>query len=161
VGRAKAEPRLRPAKRTDIDWIVAQEQRPDLAPFIHRWPRQQHLANLTDPGKRYLIAERDGGPLGFVILAGLETPARDIELVRMAVAEPGRGLGQPLLRRLIDLAFDELGARRLWLDVFDDNPRAIRAYQAVGFREDGERRAGVAKSNGETGTLVIMAIEAE
>lgn len=153
---------LRPATAADVDWLVGQEERPELAAFIHRWTAEEHRANLADTDKRYLIAEdADGGRLGFVILAGLETPARDVELVRMAVTEPGRGLGKPLLRQVIELTFGELGASRLWLDVYDDNPRAIRAYRTAGFIETGERQAGVPKSSGESGTLVFMAITAD
>ena len=116
---------LRKAGPGDLDWIVAQESRPDFAAFIHHWPRPQHARNLADPDFRYLIAQDDrAGPLGFVILAGLASPARNIELVRMAVATPGQGLGRRLLRRVVRLAFAELGADRLWLDVYDDNRRA-------------------------------------
>ena len=127
---------LRKAGPSDLDWIVAQEQRPEFAAFIHHWPRPRHALNLADPDFRYLIARNDrAGPLGFVILAGLASPAHTIELVRMAVATPGKGLGNQLLRRVIRLAFDELGADRLWLDVYDDNRRARHVYRSAGFVE--------------------------
>ena len=128
---------LRKAGPGDLDWIVAQESRPDFAAFIHQWPRPRHALNLADPDFRYLIARDDRTePLGFVILAGLASPVRGIELVRMAVATPGRGLGRRLLRRVIRLAFAELGADRLWLDVFDDNRRARHVYRSAGFVEE-------------------------
>ncbi|MDP6707592.1 MAG: GNAT family N-acetyltransferase [Alphaproteobacteria bacterium] len=157
-----AEIRVRPAVAADVDWLVGQEARPEMAPFIGRWPAEEHLANLDDPDKHYLIAEdAAGNRLGFVILLGLETPARNVELARIAVTEPGRGLGRPLLRQVIARTFGALGATRLWLDVFDDNARAIRAYEAVGFQDTGERRADEPRSSGETGTLVFMAIAAD
>jgi RimJ/RimL family protein N-acetyltransferase len=34
-------------------------------------------------------------------------------------------------------AFDGFAAHRLWLDVYCDNARARRAYQALGFVEEG------------------------
>ena len=49
----------------------------------------------------------------------------------------GAGLGQALLRLTIDTAW-RIGLVRVRLGVFADNPRAIRAYEAVGFREDPE-----------------------
>ena len=152
-------PELRPAREEDVAWIVEQEAREDFAAFIHRWPAETHKANLADPDCRYLIAEQGGdGPCGYVILKGLGTPARSIELVRMVAAEPGRGLGKEMLRAVIALAFGELGANRLWLDVFDDNERARRAYRTAGFVEEGTLREAALRSDGRSGSLVIMSI---
>ncbi len=150
---------LRKAGPSDLDWIVGQESRPDFAGFIHHWPRPQHARNLADPDLCYLIARDDrAGPLGFVILAGLASPARNIELVRMAVATPGQGLGRRLFRRVIRLAFAELGADRLWLDVYDDNPRARHVYRSAGFVEQADSRDGARGADGTTRTLVVMAM---
>jgi ribosomal protein S18 acetylase RimI-like enzyme len=148
---------VRPATENDIEWIVSQEQRPEFESFIHRWSLEEHERNLVDPDKLYLIAvDGSGSPLAFVILGGLSSKARSIELVRMAVSRPDVGLGQPLLKMVIDKVFTELAANRLWLDVFDDNSRARHTYKAVGFREEGLLRASALKSNGELGSLIIM-----
>lgn len=150
---------LRRAAEADLDWLMAQEQRPEYAAFIGHWSRDQHLHNLSDPDKHYAIAVAENGDLlAFAILAGLTKPARSIELLRVAVAEAGRGLGKPLLRKLIDLAFTELGANRLWLDVYDDNERARHVYRTVGFQEEGVLREATLRANGELGSLVIMSI---
>ena len=150
---------IRKAAAEDVDWIVSQERRADFETFIHRWPRSEHLSNLDDPDKMYLVAtDTNNEPVGFVILLGLQSPARSIELARMAVVEPGAGIGKPLLKQVIDLAFTELGANRLWIDVFDDNARARRAYRSAGFQEEGLLREAALKTNGELGSLVIMSI---
>ncbi len=150
---------LEPAREEDIAWIVEQEQREDFAAFIHRWPAEVHRRNLGDPDCRYLIARRgESAPCGYVILKGLGSAARSIELVRMVAAEPGRGLGKAMLRAVIRQAFGEMGANRLWLDVFDNNERARRAYRAVGFVEEGTLREAALRSDGRTGSLVIMSI---
>ena len=106
-----------------------------------------------------MIAEQgEGASSGYVILKGLSTAARSIELARMVAADPGRGLGKTMLRAIIQLAFGELGANRLWLDVFDDNERARRAYRAVGFVEEGILREAALRIDGRNGSLVIMSI---
>lgn len=147
------------AVKADIAWIVSQEQRPDFAAFIHRWSLEEHERNLNDRDKHYLVAH-DGRNrrLAFVILNGLFSPAHSIELARMAVIRPGTGIGKPLLRRVIDLAFNELRANRLWLDVFDDNRRAAHVYQSVGFIREGVLREAALKSDGQLGSLVVMSI---
>lgn len=150
---------LREAGEADLDWIVLLEQRDEFAPFIYRWPRDVHIRNLSDPDRRYLVAvDQTGQSVAFVILAGLRSAARSIELVRIVVAEPGTGVGKPLLRKVVDLAFDDFGANRLWLDVFDDNTRARHVYQSVGFKEEGVLREAALKSDGRFGSLVVMSI---
>ena len=150
---------IRKAVAEDVEWIFSQERRADFEAFIHRWPRSEHMNNLKDPDKMYLIAvDENHEPVGFVILLGLRSPARSVELARMAVVEPGAGIGKPLLKAVIDLAFTELGANRLWIDVFDDNTRARRAYRSAGFQEEGVLREAALKTTGELGSLVIMSI---
>ena len=150
---------LRKATKDDVAWIVAQEQRLDFSSFIHYWSAEAHERNLGDRDKLYLIAtDSSQEPVAFVILAGLLSPARSIELVRMAVAQPGIGIGKPLLRTLIHIIFTDLGANRLWLDVFDDNDRARHAYGAVGFHVEGVLRQAVLKRDGTLGSLVVMSI---
>lgn len=45
------------------------------------------------------------------------------------------GLGQRLVRALVDVALHQLAAERVALIVFPDNAHAIRCYRSVGFRE--------------------------
>jgi diamine N-acetyltransferase len=150
---------IRTARDDDIPWLVGQEQRPDFAEFIHRWPTEQHLRNLADADKLYLIAQDEAHErIAFVILAGLSSNPRDVELVRMAVVRPGAGIGTPLLAAVIDMAFCDLGASRLWLDVFDDNLRARHAYETAGFHEEAVPPQPARKSDGKPGSLVIMSI---
>jgi diamine N-acetyltransferase len=154
-----AELSPRPASPRDVAWIQELERRPENGRLLCAWPADVHARNLADPAKRYLVAEDAGGrPRGMVILAGLDSPARSVELVRIAVDAPGQGLGKPLLRRVVDLCFGELGANRLWLDVFEDNERARRVYRAVGFREEGISREAARRQDGSLGSLVVMAM---
>jgi RimJ/RimL family protein N-acetyltransferase len=50
------------------------------------------------------------------------------------------GYGGALLTGVVDAVFRETNARRVWLGLFPDNTRARRAYEAVGFREEGIAR---------------------
>lgn len=53
----------------------------------------------------------------------------------------GIGAGTGLMETLVDLADNWLGLRRLELDVFTDNPTAVRLYKRMGFITEGTRRA--------------------
>jgi RimJ/RimL family protein N-acetyltransferase len=53
----------------------------------------------------------------------------------------GRGLGTEAVRLLVAHGFEALGLRRIWLQVFPHNERAIRSYEKVGFTRCGEQGA--------------------
>lgn len=52
----------------------------------------------------------------------------------------GRGYGTDAMRIILRFAFTELNLRRVSLNVFDYNPRAIASYKKVGFVEEGRLR---------------------
>lgn len=69
----------------------------------------------------------------------------------------GRGYGRDAIRVLLDYAFRLRGLRRVYLTVNGNNRRAIKAYAACGFVEEGRLRSHV-WSNGEYLDLVYMGI---
>jgi len=52
----------------------------------------------------------------------------------------GQGYGTKAARLMLRFAFDTLNLHRVELEVFEFNPRAIRAYEKAGFRPEGTRR---------------------
>jgi RimJ/RimL family protein N-acetyltransferase len=155
--RGSKGPLLRTAGPEDIEAIIAIEARPELADFILRWEPERHRAGLADPDRRYLVMDGAEGLAAYIILAGLTSPNRSVELVRIVIAEPGGGLGTQALVQLIDLVFGPMGAHRLWLDVFTDNVRARHVYAKLGFREEGVLREAVLR-DGRWRSLVVMAL---
>ena len=51
-----------------------------------------------------------------------------------------RGYGSDAMRVLLRLAFDKLNLHRIWLHVYDYNPRAIASYEKCGFKREGVLR---------------------
>lgn len=51
-----------------------------------------------------------------------------------------QGLGQDILRTLVAYGFDYLNLHRIYLRVFPENERAVRAYEKVGFVHEGRFR---------------------
>ena len=116
-----------------------------------------HRQRMADPDRVYLIAEDENGlQKGFVLLAGRQAAENGIELARMAVTEPGQGMGTALLAALIDWMMDELEPTRIWLDVFEDNERARRVYRKAGFVETGRLPDPVERPDGTAAHLVLM-----
>ena len=52
----------------------------------------------------------------------------------------GRGYGGEATRLCVRFGFEELNLHRIELDVFDFNPRGIRAYERAGFTFEGRQR---------------------
>lgn len=68
----------------------------------------------------------------------------------------GRGIGTALLEALIDSADNWHDVRRLQLQVFHDNHRAIRLYERFGFEREGVMRAAAIRA-GRFEDIVPMA----
>jgi RimJ/RimL family protein N-acetyltransferase len=52
------------------------------------------------------------------------------------------GYGTEAVRLLVAHGFQSLNLNRIALHVFQDNPRAIRAYEKAGFTHEGRQRQG-------------------
>jgi len=50
------------------------------------------------------------------------------------------GYGTDTVRTVVGLGFGELNLDRIFLRVFDTNPRAIRCYEKAGFVQEGRLR---------------------
>jgi diamine N-acetyltransferase len=107
--------------------------------------RQQH-AEVTDPDIVTLLVEADTALAGFAqVRRGGQAPAcvtgaSTVELWRFYVDRRwhGRGLAQQLMAQ-VRRAARELGGRRLWLSVWERNPRAIAFYTKCGFIDAGAK----------------------
>jgi diamine N-acetyltransferase len=132
---------LQHAVTNDIPAILALERTVLARQFVGQWSEDRHRATLTGGDARYLVWKSDSGALeAYVILRGLREDNRAIELKRVVVAAPEGGLGRKILTEVIRMAFEELGAHRLFLDVYEDNARARHLYESLGFVYEGAMR---------------------
>lgn len=132
--------RLRPALATDFGFIRALAQRADYAPFISDEDDTALAGYVSSATARLLIWEDDHGPRGFALYGVPQDGAGVVELRRLALDMAGRGEGQAFLRAMIDYAFADLAATRLWLDASGENLRAQAAYLRAGFTLEGRLR---------------------
>ncbi len=132
---------LRPATPADIPEILLLERLPASQLYVGQWSEDRHRATLLSPDALYLVAgSPDGSLAAYAILRGLTEHSGSIELKRLVVSSPGQGLGRPILAEILHHAFTQLHAHRLFLDVYDDNPRARHLYQSLGFVHEGTMR---------------------
>jgi RimJ/RimL family protein N-acetyltransferase len=140
-----------------ITFVMETERMPGFRELVGRWDEARHRAALADGRHAYFIARNGAGPIGFAIVRDWASPERVASVKRIAVTCPGLGQGRALLSRVVDAVFEETDAWRLWLGVFPENPRARRAYEAVGFCAEGIAR-GVAFFGGSYRDELVMAL---
>jgi len=73
----------------------------------------------------------------------------------------GFGYGTDSLRLILRFAFTELNLHRVSLGVFEYNPRAIRAYEKAGFREEGLERKRIKRDGSRTDELLMGVLQSE
>jgi RimJ/RimL family protein N-acetyltransferase len=80
----------------------------------------------------------DDRRIGNVTLRNVDRENGNAELaiVISDKASQGKGHGTDALNCLVDFAFGELRLERVYLHVFDYNPRAMRSYEKAGFQTD-------------------------
>ena len=132
--------RLRAATPADFAFIRSLAQRPDYAPYITDEDDAALAAYLADPSSRLLMAEDDAEVMGSALFCEIGNPSGRIELRRLALARAGKGEGSTFVRQLVDYAFLDLGAAKLWLDASGENLRAQKVYERLGFVLEGRLR---------------------
>ena len=146
------------ARAADVPGIVALETAPGMGRYIGHWSAERHLRQIDDPTWWYLVTHDASGAVdGLAIMTEYSPRFRWYELARFVIARPGEGRGSDVLVPVITYLFDRLNAHRIQLDAYADNERAIRAYERVGFRREGVRRAAVSR-DGAWVDLVLMAL---
>lgn len=109
--------------------------------YVGSWSEAEHLSASEDSSCRHysIFCENDEF-IGFVILRGIGSADKNIELKRIALKNLEKGYGQAILKAIIKIAFSELDANRLWLDVMEYNDRARHVYTKLGFICEGKLR---------------------
>jgi RimJ/RimL family protein N-acetyltransferase len=131
---------LRPAGLADIAFIRSLTTRPDYAPFIGDSDVATLQGWIESPTARVVIWE-DGEAKGFAVFREIDHPGASIELFRIALESAGTGRGDAFFNVLLDHAFRDLGAARVWFDASGENPRAMKVYERAGCLREGVQRA--------------------
>lgn len=103
--------------------------------------------------------EVDGVMIGQCALFNLHSVAHRMEL-GITIGDQaywGKGYGREAVQLLVDYGFRHHNLHRIFLEVHARNERAIRAYQACGFVEEGRLLQHV-WSDGSYDDLVIMGV---
>ena len=124
--------------------------------FHRGWPREDFAAYIAGRDTPvYVVCDSKHRIAGFAMI---RLAADEAELITIAVDSKWRrrGVGAALMRAV----FEDLmmtPARRLFLEVADDNPAALRLYGQLGFERISERQGYYAREDGRPATAIVMA----
>jgi ribosomal-protein-alanine N-acetyltransferase len=139
---------LRPLEKEDAPLFTAWFNDPEVRRTLNQYrpmslhEEEEFLAKITQ-------SEHDLG-LGIVVKAG-DKLVGSTGLNRMDFknrhasfgisigdkSEWGKGHGTEATSLIVRHGFETLNLNRIWLYVFEDNPRAIHVYEKVGFKREG------------------------
>lgn len=163
--------RLRAVERDDVkkffEWVNDPEVTRGLALYLpmsmtdeERWFEG---ASNRDPHEKPLAIEiRDGDSWKLIGNSGLfsiEWTNRSAEVGIMIGDKSvwNQGYGTEAMGLLLRHNFETLNLNRVFLKVYSDNLRAIRAYEKSGFIEEGRMREAVFK-NGKYDDVILMSV---
>ena len=113
-------------------------------PGVEGW-RKRLESRAHEQDQLHLLALAEGVVVGSAGLHSLAwTPRRRHVAglgISVAAAWQGKGVGDELMRRLLEWADNWAGYLRIELSVYVDNVRAIALYRKHGFVEEGVNRA--------------------
>lgn len=163
--------RLRGIEESDIGKFVTWLNDPEVIQnLLIFWPlsMKQEEKWFEDLGKRELVeqplaieAKTDSGweLIGNCTFEKIDWITRCTE-VGIVIGNKdywGRGYGSEALKLMLQFGFKRLNLNRIYLHVFETNPRAIHAYEKVGFKHEGRLRQDIYK-NGQYIDVLVMGI---
>ncbi|MBN4001270.1 GNAT family protein [Nostoc sp. LPT] len=120
----------------------------------------ENYLNNRDKNVRLSILESDNNHLiGNVYLTNIQSINRSAEFSIVISNKKywSKGIGEAVCRKIIKHAFINLNLNRIYLYVLEQNTRAIRMYEKVGFLLEGKLEETVYK-NGSYHNTLVMAI---
>lgn len=164
---------LEPFAEHDIDRLIGWIGSPALlmqwtgSAFTYPLTRVQlqlHLVRAGDaatPARIYRVIDTESRAcIGHGELANIDRRNCSATAARILVGPAGlrgRGIGQEIMRCLLNIGFGELGLHRIGLNVFEYNSSAIRCYEKVGFRREGLLREA-RRTDDTFQSVVVMGI---
>jgi ribosomal-protein-alanine N-acetyltransferase len=147
--RHDAEAHFEPLLADRLDEVMRVEQRAYASP----WSRTNFLDALHS-GYQAQILMADGLVLGyFVAMKGVD----EVHLLNITVAPEFQGQGwSRVMLDALALWSRGQGAEWLWLEVRVGNVRAIKVYEAHGYRRVGLRKAYYPAGHGQREDAIVM-----
>jgi len=103
-------------------------------PFLNTKSMADYKREFTEENTTYLcIINASNIILGYLILLK-DQNKNSIQLKRILISKESLGIGQYALAKLEKYCTSIMGIKHIWLDVYDNNYRAIHVYNKLGYQ---------------------------
>ena len=132
--------KIRLATKDDIPWIIKLEHDPENKCFLWQGSFEEHLNEINDPNHHLFIHLNEAEEMVGYSLSCFYERTKIFEFRRIAMEVKGKGYGKKAIIDILNFAFTELHAQKLWLDVYPHNTVGIALYQSLGFVQEAHLR---------------------
>jgi UDP-4-amino-4,6-dideoxy-N-acetyl-beta-L-altrosamine N-acetyltransferase len=137
---------VRPMNEGDLELVLVWRNSPEVRSFMltrHEITSAEHRAwfekSRADASRALLIAEKEGGPFGFVGFSGV-SKAGAADWGFYTAPEAARGAGRHLGAAALEYAFHSLALHKVCGQVLGFNAASIRFHRSLGFQQEGVLR---------------------
>jgi RimJ/RimL family protein N-acetyltransferase len=142
---------LRKPEPKDVDSLYVAKNNPEIGSMLGGFTAGYSHADLgswvefhrsAKDEAFFVIADANDVAVGHVALYKIDLRAGHAEFGIMLGDKStwGKGLGTACTRFMVEYGFDQLNLRRIYLELLEDNPRAQRLYEKLGFVLEGRLR---------------------
>ena len=159
---------LRAIEVADLSLIHTWRNNPDILPYIYPGvPNPTSLENLKNwheelqgDGRNKILLiclQESGEPIGTVAIKDINFRSRkgDLTIIIGNKKNWGQGYGTEALILFLGYCFRVLNLRRVSLEVYEYNERALKTYEKIGFQKEGYVRRSVFKDGKYHGEYVL------
>ncbi|PYZ93363.1 hypothetical protein CR194_09240 [Salipaludibacillus keqinensis] len=160
---------LRPIEDKDVDafffqslWDSEFRRLTGTKAVFTRSAVQKHFETIASDSSRIdliICLQENDQPIGDIAMMDIDHQNRNA-IVRIGIFEQnmwGKGLGTEAMSSLLEYGFQMLNLYRVGLDVFSYNKRGMKAYEKLGFKQEGTIR-GALFYNGEYHDSILMGV---
>jgi ribosomal-protein-alanine N-acetyltransferase len=163
---------LRPLEREDARTLVAWLNDPEVTRFLRAYrpmtlaAEEEFLRRVAESDKDVALGIMTRAAEQFIGVAGLHDVDVRNRHAQFGVTlgdkdSWGKGYGTEVTQLVVRYAFETLNLNRVWLHVYEYNPRALRVYEKVGFRTEGRLRQDTFRDGRYWDTFVMAVLRDE
>lgn len=153
---------LIPISKEDTEYIIKLRNTREINENLFSNPPTydfEHLKwlNQIDKNDIHLIIKVKDEKAGIINITKIDYKNEKCEYgIALDPEYTGKGIAYKASRLLLDYVFNNLKIRKIYLEVFSDNPRAKSLYEKIGFKQEGYFKEEVFK-NGKFRDVIRMA----
>ena len=126
---------LRLSTKEELEIFDEMDRQSHAINFVTQTGIKAHQKYYDEPNITYLSIENSGGELSGYFVLVAEPDTASVEFRRILIDQNKRGVGQTAILEMENYCRRELGVKRIWLDVYEDNAIGRHVYEKLGYQQ--------------------------